>query len=152
MISLRDYAWPGQTVRPATITGGAKMGPVVKAAVAYVAPVFIVAFGVGALRVMLVAPVIGPLLAVALELPVILALSWVVAGRVLRHRPLGPRQRRTMAGLAFTLLMLAELLTALAFGQTPAQFFAAQATPPGVLGLLGQIGFGLIPLVRQARG
>jgi hypothetical protein len=128
------------------------MGPVVKAAVAHVAPVFAVAFGVGALRGMLVAPVTGPLLAVALELPVILALSWVVAGRVLRRWPLGARQRRAMAVLAFALLMLAELLAALCFGQTPAQFLASQVTPPGVLGLLGQIGFGLIPLVRQARG
>jgi hypothetical protein len=126
--------------------------PVVKAAVAYVAPVFALAFAVGALRVMLVAPVTGPLLAVALELPVILALSWVVAGRVLRRWPLGAGQRCAMAVLAFTLLMLAELGTALAFGQTSAQFLAALTTPPGALGLSGQIGFGLIPLVRHARG
>ena len=57
-----------------------------------------------------------------------------------------------MAGLAFTVLMLMELATALAFGQTVAQFLSAMTTPAGALGLAGQIGFALIPLFRQARG
>ena len=63
------------------------MHPVVKAAFAYVTPVFAVAFVLGALRVTLVAPVAGPLLAVALEVPVVLALSWIVAGREWISRP-----------------------------------------------------------------
>lgn len=124
------------------------MVPVVKAAVAYVTPVFVVAFLLGALRVTLVAPTTGPLLAVAFEVPLVLALSWAVAGRVLRRWPLGPGQRLGLAALAFALLMLAELATALAFGQTPGQFLTAMATPPGALGLAGQIGFALIPLIR----
>ncbi|WP_374646728.1 hypothetical protein [Tabrizicola sp.] len=126
------------------------MPPTVKAALAYVLPVFAVAFVLGALRVSLVAPQLGPLPAVALELPLVLALSWAVAGRVLAR---WPDTRRAGLGLiAFTLLMLLELATALVFGQTPGQFLAAMATPPGMLGLAGQVGFGLIPLVRQPRG
>jgi hypothetical protein len=124
------------------------MDAVVKAAVAYVAPVFALAFLIGALRVTVIAPVTGPLLAVALELPVVLALSWVVAGRVLGRWPLGPRPRLAMAALAFALLMLVEALTALAFGQRPADFLAGFATPPGALGLAGQVAFGLVPLIR----
>ena len=62
-----------------------------KPALVYVLPVFAVAFLLGALRVTLVAPRIGPLAAVALELPLVLALSWVVAGRVLRRWPHAPR-------------------------------------------------------------
>jgi hypothetical protein len=131
---------------------GPEMDQIVKAAFAYVLPVFAVAFGLGALRVTVIAPAIGLLLAVAAEVPLVLALAWAVAGRVLARWPLSGPQRAGMALLSFTLLMLLELLTALAFGQTPAQFLAAMTTPPGALGLAGQIGFGLIPLVRQPRG
>jgi imidazolonepropionase-like amidohydrolase len=54
--------------------------------------------------------------------------------------------------LSFALLMALELATALAFGQSPAQFLSAITTPAGALGLAGQIGFAVIPLFRQARG
>ncbi len=86
-----------------------------------------------------------------LEVPLVLALSWVVAGRVLARWPLRDK-RPALALLAFALLMVLELATALAFGQSPAQFLTAMTTPAGALGLAGQIGFALIPLVRQARG
>ncbi|MFC3087247.1 hypothetical protein [Tabrizicola soli] len=127
------------------------MPPTVKAALAYVLPVFALAFAFGVLRVTLIAPRTGPLPAVALELPLVLALSWTVAGRVLAR---WPDSRRADLGLiAFALLMLLELATALALGQTPGQFLSAMATPPGALGLAGQVGFGLVPLLRpQPRG
>ena len=128
------------------------MTPIVKAAMAYTLTVFAVAFVLGALRVTLSAPQTGPLVAVALEVPVLLAFSWVVAGRVLARWPLSGPQRLWMAALSFALLMLIEGLTALAFGQTPAQFLTGMTTAAGGLGLAGQIGFCLIPLVRQARG
>lgn len=121
-------------------------------ALAYVLPVFALAFALGALRVTLAAPRIGPVAAVALELPLVLALSWLVAGRVLNRWPLTGPQAQGMGLTSFLMLMLLELATALAFGQTPGQFLAAMATPPGALGLAGQIGFGLIPLARQPRG
>lgn len=142
MAGLADRQPPKARVPP--------MPAVVKAAFAYVLPVFAVAFALGALRVTLVAPQTGALAAVALELPLVLALSWAVAGRVLRRWPQAPRA--AVGALAFALLMLLELATALAFGQTPAAFLAALATAPGALGLAGQAGFGLIPLVRQPRG
>lgn len=128
------------------------MSAIVKAALAYVIPVFAAAFVIGAVRVTLVAPALGPLVAVALEVPLVLALSWWMAGRVLRRWPLNNGQRLAMALLAFTVLMLIELATALGFGQTAAQFLTAMTTPAGALGLAGQIGFALIPLFRQARG
>ena len=123
-----------------------------KAAASYFLPVFAVAFLLGALRVTLVAPQTGPLLAVALEVPLVLALSWLVAGRVLGRWPLALPDRLAMGALAFALLMLAELTLALAFGQTPARFLSDLATPPGALGLAGQIGFGLVPALRQPSG
>lgn len=129
---------------------GPQMPRIVKAAFAYTVLVFAVAFVLGALRVTLIAPRIGALAAVALEIPVVLALSWHVAGRILGRWPSVPRVPLGLA--AFALLMLLELGTALAFGQTTAQFLTAMTTPAGALGLAGQICFGLIPLVRQPSG
>lgn len=129
------------------------MPRLVTPALSYVAPVFAVAFLLGALRVTLVAPQTGALLAVALEVPLLLALSWLVAGRVLGRWPLALADRLAMGALAFALLMLAKFALALAFGQRPARFLSNLATPPGALGLAGQIGFGLIPALRRhARG
>lgn len=117
-------------------------------ALAYVTPVFGFAFLIGALRVSLILPATGPLLAVALEVPLVLAVAWWVAGRVLGRWPLSASESLAMGALAFALLMLAELATAIAFGQTPARFLTAMTTAPGALGLAGQIGFGLIPALR----
>jgi hypothetical protein len=129
------------------------MPPVAQAALRYLVPVFAVAFALGALRGLLIAPQIGAFAAVALEVPVLLALSWVVAGRVLRTQPLSPAERWAMGGLAFGLLMLAELALVLAFGQTAMGFLAEMGTPAGALGLAGQIGFAAIPGLRdQPRG
>ena len=128
------------------------MSRITKAALAYVLPVFALAFGIGALRVTLVAPITGAFWAVALEIPLVLGSAWFTAGLVLRRWPLPIASRATMGATAFALLMLLELATALAFGQTPAQFLQAMTTAPGALGLLGQIGFGLLPLIRQPRG
>lgn len=126
------------------------MLPVVKAGLAYILPVFLCALALGAMRVTLLAPATGPLIAVALEVPVVLTLSWVIAGRVLGRWP--DISRPALAVIAFASLMLLELATAMAFGQTTAQFLTTMTTPAGALGLAGQIGFALIPLVRQARG
>ncbi len=125
------------------------MPDVARAAVAYFLPVFAVAFLLGTVRQLLVAPLTGPLIAVALEVPVILILSWWVAGQTLRRWPLHLHGRLAMGALAFGILMLAELALALALGQTPRQFLAAMASPAGALGLAGQLGFALIPALRR---
>ena len=120
-----------------------------RAAVVYFLPVFAVAFLLGVVRQLLVIPLTGPLIAVALEVPVILILSWWVAAKVLHRWPLPLQGRLAMGALAFVILMLAELALALAFGQTPRQFLAAMASPAGALGLAGQVGFALIPAFRR---
>lgn len=90
----------------------------------------------------------------ALEVPLILGLSWLVADRVLRRWPLTTYPALAMGALAFTLLMLAEFALAYALsGQTPPVYAATFLTGPGALGLAGQIGFALIPALRTyARG
>ena len=122
---------------------------ILKAALAYFTVVFAAAFVVGALRVTLIAPQIGALAAVAVEVPLVLCLSWIVAGRVLQRRPLTLPQRAAMGVLAFVCLMLAEFTLAFALsGLAPAAYAASLTQAPGALGLAGQIGFALIPIVR----
>jgi hypothetical protein len=131
------------------------MQRIVLPALVYVAAVFAVAFALGTLRVLLVAPRLGELAAVALEVPVVLCLYWLVAGRVLRRWPLtGRGQRLAMGALAFVCLMALELIVATGlFGRPLDGVLAAMATLPGLVGLAGQIGFGLVPALRgQPRG
>ena len=64
-----------------------------RAATIYFGAVFAVAFAVAMVRVPLVVPLVGALAAVALEVPLILGVSWVVAGWVLRRWPLDLWQR-----------------------------------------------------------
>lgn len=109
----------------------------------------------GTVRTLILAPAVGPMVAVALELPVMLALSWIVSGRLTRRRPAlaGAGPRLIMGGIALVLLLMAELaLATLAFGQVPGAYVAALATPHGALGLAGQLGFGLIPWLRWRAG
>lgn len=132
------------------VSGGG--GILVRAAAVYFGVVFAAAFALGVLRVLVLAPALGPLAAVAVEVPVVLALSWEVAGRVLRRWPLALPGRVAMGGLAFALLMGAEAGLALAPGQTLAGFVAAMATPAGAVGLAGQIGFAILPALRHRVG
>jgi len=120
----------------------------VKPALAYLVPVFGLAFGLGVLRTLWIAPLTGPLAAVAAEVPLLLAWSWLVAGRVLRRWPLPLRDRIAMGALAFALLMLAEAGLALATGQNLRGFLGDMATPAGALGLAGQLAFAALPALR----
>jgi len=124
-----------------------------KAALSYFAVVFAVAFAMGVVRVMVVAPAIGDFAAVAVEVSLILALSWIVAGRILQRWPIPLPGRIGMGATAFACLMLTEyMLATLVFGTSPADYAVNLASPPGILGLLGQVGFALIPPLRHTKG
>jgi hypothetical protein len=119
-------------------------------ALTYAAVTFAGGFVLGALRVTWLAPQVGDLAAVAMELPLMLAWSWWVAGRVLGRWPL-PRggARLAMGAMAFAALMVFEAATAVAFGGPLSAFVTGFASPHGALGLAGQIGFALIPFLRR---
>ena len=127
-----------------------------KAALGYFAVTFAVAFGLGAVRQTLVAPRLGALAAVAIEVPVLLAVSWVVARWAVRRFAVPDRAaaRLVMGGLAFALLQATEFALAAAFGTPPSAYAAAILTPPGALGLAAQVAFALLPLTvgPSARG
>ncbi len=123
--------------------------PIVFAAFSYAAAAFAAGFVLGTLRTLVVTPRTGALAAVLAELPVMLALCWIIAGRVLRRWPdaaRGTRERLALGGIALVWLIAAEVTLAAALGQP---FLSALATPPGLAGLAGQFGFALIPALRR---
>lgn len=116
----------------------------------------IFAFGtmLGVVRTLLLVPLLGPVAAVALEVPVMLVLSWLVCGVVLRRLAVPARVpvRLVMGTTALAFLWLSEALLAMALGAGAASFFAAFATPAGALGAVAQIAFAAFPLLRHRTG
>jgi hypothetical protein len=86
-----------------------------RAGVAYALMIFAVGFVLGSLRILTVAPYLGETAAVGLEVPLMLAISWFLAGWTAKKFtvPHHAVDRALMGGVAFTLLMVAELLLGL---------------------------------------
>lgn len=116
-------------------------------ALAYFLPVFALGFVLGTVRTLWLAPMLGELAAVAAELPVMLAASWLLARRVVRRYAITRAGTALAIGLiAFALLLLAELALAMTLaGQTPVDWAAGLTRPAGALGLAGQALFALLP-------
>jgi ABC-type uncharacterized transport system permease subunit len=124
----------------------------VKAGLVYFAIVYAAGFGLGTLRVLVVAPALGAFAAVLVELPIMLAVSWITCGLVLKRLAVPKDARLTMAATALVLLLLAEISTGVfAFGQTPADAIARMLAADNRLGLLGQLLFAAFPLLRKCR-
>ncbi len=128
------------------------MRQAIRAGLLYFLVVFAVGFALGAARVTWLVPQIGALAAVACELPLMLGAAWLLCGAVLRRCavPSGLVPRLVMGGVAFVLLILAELALAVwGFGRTPAAFLAGYAGAAEQLGLAGQFGFAALPAWRR---
>lgn len=128
---------------------------VFRLATLYFLAIFAAGFVLGTLRVLLVAPVLGELPAVLLELPLMLIISWFVCRAVTARLPVGNGvgARLAMGAMAFALLMGAEFLLGLyGFGRSLSEIVAAYGEAAGFVGLLGQLGFALIPLLQRPRG
>ncbi|MDP1778205.1 MAG: hypothetical protein Q8K90_06310 [Brevundimonas sp.] len=123
-------------------------------AATYFAIVFSLAFMLGVVRTLFVAPRTGDVVAVLIETPIVLFISWLAAGWTARRFsvPAKAPERLTMGFTAFTLLMVVETtLSLLLFDRPLAQQFAAYATPAGAIGVLGQVVFGFMPLLAARR-
>lgn len=116
----------------------------------YFIGVFALGFLLGTVRTLWLAPMVGELAAVAIELPLMLGFSWWWCRRVLAGRLVAVGGRAVMGGTAFLWLMLAELGLSLAFGGTLVTHLAALVAPAGLLGLGGQLLFAALPLIPKA--
>jgi hypothetical protein len=125
-----------------------------KAGVAYFGIVFAAGFVLGTLRILVVAPAIGTTAAVLVELPVMLAISWIACRRMIRRFSVSDdwAVRLVMGAVAFALLMVAEwVLGIAAFGRTVAEQIAAYGTPDGMIGFVGQAIFAVFPLIQLSQ-
>lgn len=126
----------------------------VKAGAIYFALVFAAGFLFGTVRVVWLAPRVGDLSAVALEMPLILLVSWHACRWCLDRFLPAPRpgDLMLMGGSAFVMLMAAELaLSTVLFGNSAASFLDALMSPEGLLGLAGQILFAAMPFILAWR-
>lgn len=125
------------------------------AGVVYFAIVFAAGFVFGTARAVLAAD--APemrLAAVAIELPLILAVSWFACRFVVRRfaMPAEVAARAGMGAVAFLLLMAAEAALGVGLaGRSLGEHFALYAEASHALGLVGQVVFGLLPLVQIRR-
>lgn len=126
------------------------LGNALLAAIAYWLAVFATGFVLGVARTLIVAPRVGALAAVAVELPIILSIAWWICARILRWIPLTRRGALAMGAVAFGLLLAAELaLSSLLFGRTVGEHLALYADPAHLLGLAGQVAFALFPWLQS---
>jgi hypothetical protein len=123
-----------------------------KAGLVYFSLVFALGFVLGTIRVLLLAPRFGDIGALLLEVPIMLAASWLACGWIIRRFGVARRapDRLVMGGFAFALLMVAEFgVSVLAFGRSPAEHFSTYRTGSAALGLLAQLVFAAMPLLRR---
>lgn len=127
------------------------MKAILRAALFYLSITFAVAFVMGVLRTVVIAPALGELPAVLIELPFLITLSWWVCGFVLKRWPVPATlpARAGMGTIAFTLLLITEAGLALTLGGLSlTEHLARYATLPVMLGLAGQLAFAVFPVVR----
>ena len=123
--------------------------------IAYAVIVFAAGFAFGAMRVVLLVPKLGDVLAVMVELPFILTVSWLTCGGLVERFDVPPVHtlRLITGGIAFITLMSAELsLSALAFGQSLSDLLKSYRELPGLLGLGGQLAFAAFPVIQKMSG
>jgi hypothetical protein len=122
------------------------------AALAYFLVVFTLAFAMGIARALVIAPRIGELAGVLLEVPILVMASWSVARRLLKGRSFTFWQAAMMGAAAFAMTMASEAaLSVLLRGQSVTHWVGTLTTPLGLAGLAGQIAFAVMPIFARDR-
>lgn len=120
----------------------------------YFAGMFVLGFVLSTIRVLWVAPSLGELNATLVELPFMLALSWIYCRWLLRRRRVHTNvPTRCLMGLvALVLFLCAEILLGpLLLGQSAMEQLRKVGSGPGLAGLLGQLCFAAFPLIQLRR-
>jgi len=113
--------------------------------------VFAIGFALGAIRVLLLVPRLGDTVAVLLEAPVILALSWQMSRWSAKKSGLmtDTGGALLMGTISLAVLMSAEFVTAMTcFNRTVAEYFAGFWSVPGAIGLAAQLCFASFPFLQ----
>jgi hypothetical protein len=122
------------------------------AASSYFGSVFAVGFILGIVRTIVLEPIVGALVSVIIEMPIILLASWFLANWVVQYFRIVSRRHALLVGLcAVFLLWLAELALALTMGATFDEWAHGLMIPPGLLGVAGQVVFAMLPVLVVTR-
>ena len=127
------------------------MDRTLRAGLAYFGIVFAIGFLLGAIRVTVLVPLVGELLAVLLEIPIVLTSAWLICRWLVRWLNVPPSigSRLAMGGLALVLLLVAEVvLSTLVFGNSMQEHFRSYLSFAHALGLAGQCAFGMFPFIQ----
>jgi hypothetical protein len=127
------------------------MQRIVPAGLAYGGGAFALGFVLGVVRTLWVAPRLGPTAAVLLEVPVMLAATWLLSLALCRGMriPETRAARLALGAVAFVLLMAFEALLGVALGRSPAAVLRPDLSAPGVMGLSAQFLFALWPFLQR---
>ena len=127
------------------------MAAALRAGLFYFMIVFASGFVLGALRVLAIAPRLGDIGAVAVELPLMLTLSWFVCAWIVRRQavPAEAAPRLVMGLAALGLVLVAEsAVSVLAFGRSFGEHLDAYRAAAAQLGLAAQAAFAAFPLLQ----
>jgi len=121
------------------------------AGLAYFGCVFAAGFALGVVRTVFVVPLLGETVAVAMELPIVLAIAWIVSRWLTQRFEIPARllPRAVMGTTAFILLMAGELsISLLLAGRDVNEHLQFYRESSHMLGLAGQIAFALFPVLQ----
>ncbi len=139
---------------PHTKRGGYNFARInaIKGGLLYGAGVFIAGFGFGILRNLFLAPVVNETLAILIEIPLILSVSWILCRRSIVKLQITEKipDRAIMGSIALLVLVSAELLLwNLMFDGSPIEFVARYKNTPQQIGLAAQFIFASFPLIQR---
>ena len=143
------------SVEPHRPAGYGPVSASVLAGVAYALAVFGVGFGLGAIRILVLTPLLGSAIAVLLEAPFILGASWWLSLKCTSqfHVMALASVRVLMGTVALATLMLTEIgLSVTTFHRPPSEYLQSLMSLPGAIGLGGQLAFASIPLLQAYLG
>jgi len=123
-----------------------------KAGAFYAFGVFTAGIGLGIARNIFLSPLVNDRWAVTVELPIILALAWLLCGRTLKTIAVSNKtlDRILMGCVAFILLISAELmLWHLLLQGSTFEFFSRYRELAELIGLTGQLMFAVFPLLKN---
>jgi hypothetical protein len=128
---------------------------ILKSALLYFALVFGAGFLLGTIRVLLVVPRLGVRTAELIEMPVMIAISFLVARWIIRRFPVPPSTTERIAiGLVALVLLLGAEFTFVLWlqGRTISEYLASRDPVAGIAYLIALGVFAAMPLVVACRG
>jgi hypothetical protein len=129
---------------------GERLALSAKAGIAYAVTAFAIGFLLGTARVLLLAPHVGPTIAVSVEAPFVLTASWYASSFWMKRLKVSAEVRtRILVGIvAFVTLIILEVALSIGLLHRPTvEYLADLQSLAGEIGLAAQVCFATFPLL-----